>query len=143
MMQFITETSYKLPFKKKNLILWIKNVASSKDIKVGNLNYVFVSIDKIVEVNVKYLKHSYPTDIITFDYTKKSVISGDIFISPEVVEGNAKDFNVSFEDEMLRVIIHGVLHLCGINDLTKEESDLMRIEEDRAIAVYKMMFNVI
>jgi rRNA maturation RNase YbeY len=143
MIQFISETSYKLPFKKRDLASWIKKIAFSKKMKTGDLNYVFVSVDKIVEVNVEYLKHTYPTDIITFDYTEKSVISGDILISPDVVMENAKDFNASFEDEMLRVIIHGILHLCDINDLTEDESKIMRAEEDQAIMVYKSMFNVI
>lgn len=108
----------KMPQMKKRLInRWIKQVAQSHGRKVGEIGYMFVNDDKILEVNQQYLGHDYYTDIITFDYDEGDVINGDIVISLDTVRTNAEKFAKKYEDEILhRVIIHGILHLCGIND---------------------------
>ena len=107
----------KMPkIKKRNVSAWIKKVAELHGKKVGDLSYLFCSDDHILEVNREYLQHDYYTDIITFDYTEEDVISGDMVISVDTIATNAEKFNTSFESEFFRVVIHGVLHLCGIND---------------------------
>jgi rRNA maturation RNase YbeY len=113
----------KLP--RRSISKWIKSVASDFNKRVGDISYVLCDDDKILEVNRNYLSHDYYTDIITFDYSEEDLISGDIFISLDTVRSNAEKFNVSFSDELYRVIIHGVLHLCGVNDKTDEEQNIM------------------
>ena len=105
----------KRQYKKRNRRL-DKNVAGIYGKKCGDISYIFCSDEKILEINREYLDHDYYTDIITFDYTEKNRISGDIFISIDTVKSNADEFEVSYEEELHRIIIHGILHLCGIND---------------------------
>jgi rRNA maturation RNase YbeY len=136
MIQYISESSFKFPFKKREITKWIKDIAQSKHFICGDISYVFVSSERIVQVNVEYLQHDYPTDIITFDYTADNIISGDIFICPDVVKSNAQDFKVSFEEELKRVIIHGILHLCGVADKSLEEEMNMHSEEDTALLIF-------
>ncbi len=112
---------------------WIRKVAQKYGKIVGDINYIFCDDIKILEINKKFLKHDYYTDVITFDYSVNDTISGDIFISLETVEANAKDYSVSFENELRRVMIHGILHLCGQNDQTPEEKQEMRHKEDIAL----------
>lgn len=112
---------------------WIRKVAQRYGKIVGDINYIFCDDIKILEINKKFLKHDYYTDVITFDYSVNDTISGDIFISLETVEANAKDYSVSFENELRRVMIHGILHLCGQNDQTPEEKQEMRHKEDIAL----------
>ncbi len=112
---------------------WIRKVAQKYGKIVGDINYIFCDDIKILEINKKFLKHDYYTDVITFDYSVNDTISGDIFISLETVESNAKDYSVSFENELRRVMIHGILHLCGQNDQTPEEKQEMRHKEDIAL----------
>ncbi len=123
------------PFKiKKRLLLeWVKQIASLHNKKLGEINYIFCSDNKILEINQSYLSHNYFTDIITFDYSEKEIISGDIFISIDTVHDNAETYKVSFEKELLRVFIHGVLHLCGLKDKTKDEKTNMRKAEEDAL----------
>ena len=102
--------------KKRLTSKWIKAVAASHGRKVGEVGYLFVNDDKILEVNREYLGHDYYTDIITFDYDEDDVINGDLVISLDTVRTNAEQFAKSYDDELHRVIIHGILHLCGIND---------------------------
>lgn len=112
---------------------WIKQVALSRGCKTGGLNYIFCSDDGLLTINRQYLNHDYYTDIITFDYTENNRISGDIYISVERVKDNAQKFKSTFETELHRVMIHGVLHLTGLKDKTKADSEAMRKAEDKAL----------
>lgn len=125
--------SEKIAFKPKQslkLKAWIKSVASEEGYQVGTLNYVFCDDDYIIETNRQYLQHDYYTDIITFDYTEKNEISGDLVVSLDTVRSNAEKLGVDFNGELCRVIIHGILHLCGYKDKTDEEEKQMRALED-------------
>lgn len=113
-----------------NVLKWISSSISDEGFKEGEINYVFCSDDYLLELNIKHLNHNTLTDIISFDYTMGKLISGDIFISIDRVIENAKSFNVSFEDELHRVIIHGILHYCGYKDKSKEDIFEMRSKED-------------
>ena len=104
---------------------WIKRVAASYGKKCGEIAYLFCSDEKILSVNNEYLHHDYYTDIITFDYSENDVINGDIFISVDTVRSNATQYDVSYKQELLRIIIHGILHLCGINDKAEGEREHM------------------
>ena len=123
--------------KKRETSAWIKAVASSYEKKVGEIAYIFCSDEKILEVNKEYLQHDYYTDIITFDYCEDNVISGDIFISLDTVKSNSEQFNTSYNDELHRTIIHGILHLCGINDKGEGEREIMEAEENKALTLLK------
>lgn len=116
----------KMPeIKKRETTAWIKAVAASYGRKVGEVGYMFVSDEKILEVNKEYLGHDYYTDIITFDDDEGDIINGDIVISLDTVRSNSEDQHTSYEDELHRVIIHGILHLCGINDKGPGEREMM------------------
>ena len=105
------------------------------DRKVGEIGYMFVSDEKILEVNNQYLGHDYYTDIITFDYCEGDILNGDIVISLDTVRTNAGKFGKTYEEELNRVIIHGVLHLCGINDKGPGEREIMEDNENKALAL--------
>ena len=127
---------------RKAVRAWITAVAATYDgRKVGNLNYIFCNDDRILEVNKEFLGHDYYTDIITFDYSEPGQVSGDMFISLETVETNSFKFHTSYDKELMRVIIHGVLHLCGINDKGPGERAVMEAAENRALDMwYKKQF---
>ena len=112
---------------------WVKAVAASYGKKVGEIAYIFVDDKKILNVNQQYLQHDYYTDIITFDYSDNDTISGDIFISLDTVRSNAEQIGTTYEQELSRVIIHGILHLCGINDKGPGEREKMEAAEDKAL----------
>ncbi len=112
---------------------WIKLVAASQGRKAGHINYIFCDDERILEVNKEFLQHDYYTDIITFDYGSEKQISGDIFISIDTVKSNAEGLKINFEEELHRVIIHGVLHLCGQDDKTPEAQGEMTRKEDEAL----------
>ena len=115
---------------------WISNIVSRENMELEYINYMFCDDEKILEINKQYLDHDYYTDIITFDQSEKEgIIEADIFISIERVKDNAKEMNTSFEDELHRVIIHGVLHLCGYGDKTPEEEKLMRKKEHECLTL--------
>lgn len=114
---------------------WIEDVAYRHDKRVGDLTYIFCDDEKILEVNRQFLQHDYYTDIITFDYSNKRRISGDMFISLDTVRSNAELFARSYEEEFMRVIIHGVLHLCGIDDKGEGEREIMEKHENEALAL--------
>lgn len=114
---------------------WIEAVARDLGKSVGDLSYIFCNDDKILEVNRQYLQHDYYTDIITFDYSGLRRISGDMFISLDTVRTNAEMVGCSYERELDRVIIHGVLHLCGINDKGVGEREIMEQHENRALEI--------
>ena len=109
---------------------WLKLVAESEIKKLGNINIIFCSDNYILDVNVKYLGHDYFTDIITFDYCEKDSLSGDLFISIDTVRDNAEFYKTEFNDELNRVIVHGLLHLIGYDDHTPEEQKIMREKEN-------------
>lgn len=121
---------------KKEISKWIGEVAANYKKKPGDLAYIFCSDEKILEVNNEYLQHDFYTDIITFDYTEGDIISGDIFISLDTVRSNSEKFQTDYDEELHRVIIHGILHLCGVDDKTDEEEKEMRKAEDEALALY-------
>ena len=117
-------------FNKRTLASWIKRVANKEGATVGDLNFIFCSDKFLLEKNKTYLQHNSLTDIITFNYSDKHNISGDVFISIDRVKENALLFSESFENELKRVIIHGVLHLLGYKDKSKKEKTIMRNKED-------------
>lgn len=121
--------------KKRDTTAWIKTVAASYGRKVGEIGYLFVDDEKILEVNREYLGHDYYTDIITFDYDEDDVINGDLVISLDTVKSNAEQFGKTYEEELHRVIIHGILHLCGINDKGPGEREIMEAEENKALSL--------
>ncbi len=124
----------KLPnIKKRATSSWIKTVAQKYNMKIGDIAYIFCDDKKILEINREYLRHDYFTDIITFDYCENNIISGDIFISLDTVRTNAEEYNVSFENELHRVIIHGILHLCGQDDTSDKLQEEMTQKENLAL----------
>ena len=114
---------------------WVKRVAASYGRKVGDVAYVFCDDEEILRVNRQYLQHEYYTDIISFDYDEGDVISGDLFISLDTVRTNAEQLGLPYEQELNRVIIHGILHLCGINDKGPGEREIMEAAENKALAM--------
>lgn len=114
---------------------WVKRVAASYGRKVGDVAYIFCDDEEILRVNRQYLQHDYYTDIITFDYDEDDVISGDLFISLDTVRTNAEQLGLPYEQELNRVIIHGILHLCGINDKGPGEREIMEAAENKALAM--------
>jgi rRNA maturation RNase YbeY len=124
----------KLPdIKKRETSNWIKQVAASYDKQIGDIAFIFCSDEKILEVNNRYLQHDYYTDIITFDYTENDTISGDIFISTDTVKSNSEKFKTDYNEELHRIIIHGILHLCGIKDKGPGEREHMTVCENKAL----------
>lgn len=119
--------------KKRECSAWIKSVASGHGKKVGEIAYIFCDDDKILEVNNQYLGHNYYTDIITFDYTENETINGDIFISVDTVRSNAEELGIAFDDELNRIMIHGILHLCGFKDKNPVDKAEMTRQEDAAL----------
>jgi len=119
--------------KRNEMKSWIKRVITHFNKKIGNIVYIFCSDKEILRINKIYLNHDYYTDIITFDYSEGDKLAGDLFISLETVKSNSVKFNTGFDEELHRVMIHGILHLCGFNDKTPEEKDNMRKREDEAL----------
>ena len=117
----------------KKLTEWINKVAQNHKKEVGEISYLFCNDEKILEINREYLNHDFYTDIITFDYSEGKTISGDILISLQTVESNSQMYKTDFHEELHRVIIHGILHLCGIKDGSPEEESLMRSAEEKAL----------
>lgn len=118
---------------------WVHAVAATYGKRVGEVAYIFCNDDKILEVNRQYLQHDYFTDIITFDYCEGDMISGDLFISLDTVRSNAELFNKTYDEELHRVIIHGILHLVGINDKGPGEREIMEAAENKALELLKEM----
>ena len=125
------------PIKRRIISKWIKLVVATYQRQVGDISYIFCSDEKILQINNEYLQHDYYTDIITFDYNDESVVSGDLFISLDTIKTNAEQFATDYLDELHRVIIHGVLHLCGINDKNPSEQDQMTLCENKALEILK------
>ena len=118
---------------KQKIKLWIKEVISLYDKKIGEIAFIFVNDEKILELNKQYLKHDYYTDIITFDYSEVNLISGDIFISLDTVKSNSDELNIDYIHELHRILIHGILHLCGQGDKTPELRAIMTEKENMAL----------
>ena len=114
---------------------WISKVCITENYNLGDISLIFCSDEYLLDMNRTHLDHDYYTDIITFDYTDNQIVSGDLFISIDRVRDNASDFNVSFDHELHRVIIHGVLHLCGYKDKSDDEEKLMRTKENNALSL--------
>ena len=142
MISFLTENIKMPKLDRKAVRAWITAVADTYEgRKVGDLSYIFCNDERILEVNKEFLGHDYYTDIITFDYSEPSKISGDMFISLDTVLSNSSKFHTSYDKELMRVIIHGVLHLCGINDKGPGERAVMEAAEEKALDMwYKKQF---
>jgi len=126
----------KLPkIRKRDTSKWIREVAATYGKKVGDVGYLFVNDEKILATNQEYLGHDYYTDIITFDYCEGDVLNGDLMISLDTVLTNAEKFGKPYDEELHRVIIHGILHLCGINDKGPGEREIMEAAEDKALSM--------
>ncbi|NDV47222.1 rRNA maturation RNase YbeY [Paludibacter sp. 221] len=133
MITYYYEDIEPLDIQEKNVSGWIKSTAAVYGKKIGEISYIFCSDERILEVNKQYLDHDYYTDIITFDYTQGNILGGDIFVSVDTVKSNAGKFGQSFGKELHRVIIHGILHLCGQTDKTPEEQQQMTAKENLAL----------
>ena len=121
----------------KKIEIWLEMVASGYDKQIGNLNYLFCDDKKILKINNQFLGHNYFTDIITFDYTRKKRVGGDIYISLDTVKSNAIDLGESIHEELYRVIVHGLLHLCGIDDKGPGEREIMERHENNALSILR------
>lgn len=119
---------------------WVQAVARAHGKSVGEVNYVFCSDEYILRTNREFLQHDYYTDIITFDYTRGNRIGGDLVISVDTVASNAAGLGVPYSRELLRVVIHGVLHLCGINDKGPGEREVMEMHENEALGLYDRFY---
>lgn len=138
--QWLTDKETPMPaVDKDTLAHWIGEVARLHGRIAGPLTYIFCDDEKIIEVNRQFLQHDYYTDIITFDYSRGRMISGDMFISLDTVSTNADKVGATYGNELLRVIIHGVLHLCGINDKGPGEREIMERHENEALALLAAM----
>ena len=126
-------------FHKRKANKWIRAVADTYGRNVGEIGYMFVDDEKILDTNRQYLGHDYYTDIITFDYDEDNTINGDIVISLDTVRSNAEKFGKTYDDEFHRVLIHGILHLCGINDKGPGEREIMEANENKALALLAAM----
>jgi len=129
MISFHSEIDFKLE-KPKMLKDWIENAILNEEKKIGELNYIFLDDEALLKINQEHLQHDYYTDIISFDYTLGRIISGDMFISIDRIRDNAVQFSNNFQDELHRVMIHGVLHYCGYKDKTETDIKEMRAKED-------------
>ena len=135
MITYSTENVSMPKIRRRDTTAWIRRVAATYGRTVGEVGYLFCDDDKIIEVNREYLGHDYYTDIITFDYCEGTRINGDLVISLDTVRSNAQLFHKPYEEELYRVIIHGILHLCGINDKGPGEREIMEAAENRALAM--------
>ena len=124
--------SYRLP-QKRLTAAWLRRVAEQEGYTLAEVDYIFCSAERLLEMNRQYLGHDYFTDVITFDYDEPGIISGDIVISLDTVRTNAEKFGKTYDEELRRVIIHGILHLCGINDKGPGEREIMEAAEDKAL----------
>jgi probable rRNA maturation factor len=135
MIHFNYETDFELS-NETQFSNWISGIIVSENKKEGEISYVFCDDQYLLQINMEHLQHDTLTDIISFDYSLGNELSGDIFISVERVKDNANDFNVTFDEELKRVMAHGVLHYCGFKDKTDSDSEKMRIKEDEKIKMF-------
>jgi probable rRNA maturation factor len=135
MINFNYETDFNLD-NEEAIAAWLGNVITSENKKEGEINYIFCDDEYLHKINIEYLEHDTLTDIISFDYSMGNELHGDIFVSVERVKDNAADFNVSFDEELKRVLVHGILHYCGYKDKGEADEFLMRSKEDEKIAMF-------
>ncbi|RTY95879.1 rRNA maturation RNase YbeY [Flavobacterium sp. GT3R68] len=135
MINFNYETDFELD-NETAISDWLSQVIVSENKKEGEINYVFCDDEYLHKINMEYLNHDTLTDIISFDYAVGNELHGDIFISVERVRDNAQDFDVSFEEELKRVLVHGILHYCGYKDKAEDDEALMRQKEEEKIALF-------
>lgn len=135
MINFNYESEFTLE-NEEAIATWLSVVIVSENKTEGEINYIFCDDDYLHKINVEYLNHDTLTDIISFDYTMGNEIGGDIFVSVERVLDNAKDYNTSFDDELKRVLVHGVLHYCGYKDKSEADEIVMRSKEDEKLAMF-------
>lgn len=128
------DTKFNIQGHKREVASWIRSAAQEEGFRVGDINVVFCSDSYLLGINRQYLQHDYYTDIITFDYCENEILSGDLFISVDTVQGNAEEYNVLFHVELLRVIIHGIMHLAGYKDKTDVDAAKMRERENHYLA---------
>ena len=133
MITFLTDNVPMPPLNVPKTIKWMQLVAANYGFAVGNLNYIFCDDDKILQVNQEFLQHDYYTDVITFDYSTSTVLSGDVFISLDTVRSNAQMVADTFERELDRILIHALLHLTGQGDKTPETKQIMTQKEEKAL----------
>ena len=138
MIAFFNETSIVFHYHKNKVKKSVKQIALSEGKKIGDINYIFCDDVYLHKINVQYLQHDTLTDIITFDYTEGITLNSDIYISIERVRENAGIFGVTFEQELLRVLAHGILHLCGYKDKTPADSELMRTKEEEKMKLFSL-----
>lgn len=134
MIRFIKEDIENIPFDEKLAAIWLKQTAAIYKKKAGDITYILCSDDKIIEINRQFLQHDYYTDVITFDYSTASLISGDIFVSVDTVRSNADNLGVTPVQELFRVFVHGLLHLCGQDDKTFISKSEMTGKENEALS---------
>ena len=135
MITYNTENVKMPAIRRRDTTAWIRRVAATYGKQVGEIGYLFCDDEHILEVNREYLEHDYYTDIITFDYCEGDVLNGDLVISLDTVRTNAEKFNKAYDEELHRVIIHGILHLCGIDDKGPGEREVMEAAENRALSL--------
>lgn len=139
--QFFAENVEMPPFVKEyRLQKWLTSLINAHQKNIGFINFVFCDDEYLLQINRNYLNHDYYTDIITFPYRQDAVLESDVFISLDTVKDNAKDLNIDFQQELLRVVAHGVLHLLGYNDKTPQDASAMRMAEDEAILLYHSIY---
>ncbi len=127
------------PIPKRKINAWIKTISKKFQKEIGEITYIFCSDEKILEINQEYLQHDYFTDIITFDYSEGDKIAGDIFISLDTVKSNSEHYQTEYMNELYRIISHGILHLCGVNDKGPGEREIMENEENNALSILSEM----
>jgi rRNA maturation RNase YbeY len=135
MISFNYETAFELE-NETHFSEWLSKVIQSENKREGEINYIFCDDEYLHKINMEYLQHDTLTDIISFDYSVGNELNGDIFISVERVADNAKDYEVSFDEEIKRVLAHGILHYCGYKDKTEEDAVLMRMKENEKINLF-------
>jgi len=139
MILYFFETHFDI-LQKREIKIWLREVAAREKKRIQDLNIVFYNDEQLSLLNQKYLNHDTLTDIITFDYSKRNILEGDICISVERVKENAETYNFTFDEELRRVIVHGILHLCGYNDKNLEEKGVMNQKEDEYLALFKELY---
>ncbi len=135
---YFEDTDFRLKAKTR-IKYWLKLVAESEVYRLGNVSVIFCSDNYILDINQRFLQHDYFTDIITFDYSEGDRISGDLFISVDSVRENSLEYGTEFEDELHRVIVHGILHLIGYDDHTEEDVRVMRAKENYYLSLYDLI----
>lgn len=141
MIEFYSEDTEEQALDIDTTVSWIEKIIAQNNKEAGDITVIFCSDEYILKVNREYLKHDYYTDIITFDYCEDDIISGDLFISVDTVADNAKRFDTTYNNELMRVIIHGVLHLIGFNDKTDSEQEEMTKQENISLSLLNELLN--